>query len=122
MGFNLSSAERGQEFLLPPSVLEWLPQDHLAFFIIDAVDQMDLSGFYRSYREDGRGGMATHPKKMVALLLYAYCTGVRSSRQVERGCVTDVAFRVIMANQVSDHTSVARFRQRHQSALAGVPV
>ena len=115
---NFLSCDREQELLLPPSLREWLPEDHLAWFIVDAVAQFDLAGFYAAYRADGHGRAAHDPSMMLALLLYAYSVGVRSSRVIERRCVEDVAFRVIAANQVPDHTTIARFRQRHQQALA----
>ena len=120
MAYNFLAVERDQLFLLPPSLLDWLPEDHLAWFILDAVAEMDLDAFYAGYRTDGWGGAAHEPSTMVALLLYAYCQGVRSSRQIERACHVDVAFRVIAANQTPDHTTIARFRQRHEEALAGV--
>ena len=81
---------------------------------------MDLSAFYADYREDGRGGAAHHPKTMVALLLYAYCLGVRSSRQIERACHVDIGFRVICAGLFPDHTTIARFCQRHEEALKSI--
>ena len=103
---------------MPPSVTDWLPQDHLAFFVLDAVEQMDLSAFYADYRQDGWGAAAHEPAMMVGLLVYAYCVGVRSSRQVERACHLDVAFRVIAANQTPDHTTISRFSARHEKALS----
>jgi transposase len=104
--------------LLPPSLREWLPESHLAWFVIDAVEAMDLAAFYAGYREDGHGRPAHEPSMMVALLLYCYAIGERSSRRIERRCVEDVAVRVICANQVPDHTTISRFRQRHERALA----
>ena len=103
MAYNFLAVERDQLFLLPPSLLDWLPEDHLAWFVLDAVAEMDLDAFYARYRTDGWGGAAHEPSTMVALLLYAYCQGVRSSRQIERACHVDVAFRVIAANQTPDH-------------------
>jgi transposase len=88
--------------------------------VIDAVAEMDLAGFYASYRADGHGRAAHDPAMMVALLLYVYSIGERSSRRIERRCVEDVAARVICANQRPDHTTIARFRQRHETALAGL--
>src|SRR5215207_3754210 len=117
VGYNFVVGDRDQLYLLPVSVVEWLPEDHLAWFVLDAVDEMDLDVFYAGYREDGWGGAAYHPKMMVALLLYAYSIGMRSSRRIERACQVDVAFRVICANVVVDHTTIARFRQRHEEAL-----
>jgi len=120
VGYNFLAVERDQVFLMPPSLTEWLEEDHLAWFVLDAVEQMDLSAFHAGYRADGWGRAAHDPKMMTALTLYAYCFGVRSSRAIERACRVDVAFRVITANQVPDHTTIARFRQRHEQALASV--
>jgi transposase len=103
--------------LLPPSLSDWLAEDHLAWFVIDAVKQLDLSQFLASYRDDGWGRAAHHPEMMVTLLVYAYSTGVMSSRRIERACQSDVAFRVITANVQPDHTTIARFRRRHVQAL-----
>ena len=120
MAQNFLACDREQELLLPPSLREWLPEGHLAWFVIDAVGQLDLAPFYAGYRDDGHGRAAHDPAMMVALLLYAYAVGRRSSRVVERACVDDVAFRVIAANQRPDHCTIARFRQRHEEALAGL--
>jgi transposase len=118
MAQNFIACDREQELLLPPSLREWLPEGHLAWFVIDAVAQLDLSGFYGVYRADGHGRPAHDPAVMVALLLYGYAIGERSSRRLERRCVEDVATRVICANQTPDHTTIARFRQRHETELA----
>src|SRR5947207_219957 len=118
MAQNFIGCDREQELLLPPSLSEWLPEGHLAWFVIDAVAQLDLSAFYVDYRVDGHGRVAHDPALMVALLLYAYAIGERSSRRIECRCVEDVATRVICANQAPDHTTIARFRQRHERALA----
>jgi transposase len=118
MGQNFLGCDREQAFLLPPDVRDWLPEGHFVWFVLDAVAAMDLTAFYAAYREDGHGRAAFEPAMMVALLLYAYARGTRSSRAIERACEADVAFRVIAAHQVPDHTTVARFRQRHQDALA----
>src|SRR5918997_741803 len=115
---NFLACDREQELLLPPSLREWLPEDHLAWFVIDAVAAMDLAAFYAAYRADGLGRAAHDPAMMVALLLYCYALGERSSRRIERRCVEDVATRVICANQTPDHTTIARFRRRHEIALA----
>ncbi len=120
MAYNFLAVERDQLYLMPPSVTDWLEEDHLAFFVLDAVDEMDLDLFYAKYRQDGCGAPAHDPKMMVALLVYAYCLGVRSSRQIERACHVDVAFRVVAANQTPDHTTIARFRQGHEAALKEV--
>ena len=117
MGQNFVGCDREQELLLPPSLREWLPEGHLAWFVIDAVAAMSLDAFYASYRADGHGRAALDPSMMLTLLLYAYSTGQRSSRAIERRCSDDVAFRVITANQTPDHATIARFRVRHQQAL-----
>src|SRR5919199_1799799 len=120
MGQNFLVCDREQAFLLPPDVRDWLPEGHFAWFVIDAVAHMDLGAFYAAYRHDGHGRAAFEPAVMVPLLLYAYARGIRSSRAIERACEEDVAFRVLAAHQVPDHTTIARFRQRHQDALAGL--
>jgi transposase len=120
MAQNFVACDREQELLLPPSLRDWLPEGHLAWFVIDAVAAFDLSGFYAAYRADGHGRPAHDPAMMVALLLYGYASGERSSRRLERRCLEDVATRVICANQAPDHTTIARFRQRHERALAGL--
>jgi transposase len=120
MAQNFLACDREQELLLPPSLREWLPDDHLVWFVLAAVDELDLSGFYAVYRADGHGRAAHDPAMMVALLLYGYATGRRSSRVIERACFDDVAVRVVAANQRPDHCTIARFRQRHEAALAGL--
>src|ERR687883_1054849 len=120
MGPNFIACDRDQALLLPPSLREWLPEGHLAWFVIDAVERLDLSAFYAGYRLDGQGRAAHEPSMMVALLLYSYALGERSSRRIERRCVEDVATRVICANRAPDHTTIARFRQRHEAALAAL--
>jgi transposase len=119
-GYNFIRPNRDQLFLMPPSLQDWLPPDDLAYFLLDAVDQFDLTAFHAAYRADGVGQAAFQPHMMVALLLYAYCQGVRSSRQIERLCERDVAFRVVAGNLGPDHATIARFRQRHSEALAGL--
>ena len=103
---------------MPPDVREWLPADHLAWFVVDAVAGMDLSAFYAAYRLDGHGRAAYEPSVLVALILYAFATKVRSSRAIERHCRQDVAYRVITGNLIPDHATVARFVCRHERALA----
>ena len=117
MARNFIVSRREQGFLLPPDVRDWLPADHLAWFVIDAVKDVDLSAFYAAYRADGHGRAAYEPSVMVALILYAFSTDVRSSRRIECHCRQDVAYRVITGNLVPDHATVARFIVRHQSAL-----
>ena len=120
MSQNFLSCDRGQGMLLPPDFSEWLPAGHLAWFVIAVVDQLDLSVVYGYYRRDGRGRPAHDPAMMVALLLYAYAIGVTSSRAIERRCVDDVAFRVISANRLPDHATIARFLVRHRRAIQGL--
>src|SRR6202051_3727188 len=117
---NFIECDREQLLLMSPSLREWLPENHLAWFVIDAVKDMDLSAFYARYRQDGWGRAAYDPAMMVAIVLYAYAKGQRSSRGIERACVEDIAYRVIAANQRPDHATIARFRVRHEDALAGL--
>jgi transposase len=105
---------------MPPDLREWLDEDHLARFVIEAIEELDLEDVYASYRADGHGRAAHDPKMMLALLTYAYTVGERSSRGIERRCREDVAFRVICANQVPDHATIARFRVRHGKALSDI--
>jgi transposase len=111
--------DRDQPFLLPPDLRDWLPEGHLAWFVLDVVDQLDLEPFLRVYRADGHGHPAYHPKLLLGVLLYGYAIGVRSSRQIQRRCTEDLAFRVLAGNQLPDHVTIARFRVRHEQALAG---
>jgi transposase len=117
MAYNFLPCDRNQAYLLPPSLTDWLPQDHLAWFVLDAVEQIDLSEFYKKYRSDGVGNSAFHPSMMVALLIYSYCTGERSSRKIEKYCQTDVAYKIVTANQYPDHSTISRFRKDNQSHL-----
>ncbi len=119
MAYNFLRSDRDQPFLLPPDLRDWLPQGHLAWFILDVVDQLDLVPFYQAHRDDGHGRPAYDPKLLLGVLLYGYCLGVRSSRQLERRCHEDIAFRVLAANQAPDHVTIARFRARHEQTLAG---
>jgi len=104
--------------LLPPSLMDWLPKGHLVYFLLDVVEQLDLSNIYGSYQGDGRGQPPYEPGMMTALLLYAYCTGVPGSRQIEKKTYEDIPFRVIAANRHPDHDSICDFRKRHLKALA----
>ena len=115
--YNFIECNRNQMYLMPPSLKEWLPESHLAWFVMDAVEQMDLSGFYEKYRADGWGHGAYEPAMMLSLLLYAYSMGERASRQIERLCETDIAFRVVTTNQKPDHTTISRFRQENEKKL-----
>jgi transposase len=102
MAQRFVACDREQSFLMPPDVREWLPPRHLAWFVIDAVGEMNLEAFYAAYRVEGRSWPAYDPAMMVAVLLYAYARGVRSSRVIERACEEDVAFRVLAAQQRPD--------------------
>jgi transposase len=118
MSQNFLPCDRDQQMLLPADLREWLADDHLAWFVLDAVEEMNLEQFFAGYRADGWGRAAHDPEMMVALLLYAYAVGERSSRKIEKRCAEDIAFRVIAANQAPDHTTIARFRARHADQLA----
>src|SRR5260370_41475835 len=113
MAFNFLPAERDQLCLMPPSVRDWLPEDHLAWFVLDVVEGLDLSVFYARYRSDGLGRAAYEPSVMVSVLLYAYCVGERSSRRIERRCREDIAFRVLSAHQVPARATIAPVVARH---------
>jgi transposase len=117
MSYNLIECNREQMYLMPVSLQEWLPDGHLAWFILEAVEVIDLSRFYLKYRSDGWGRAAYDPQVMVPLLLYAYCLGVRSSRQIERGCEVDVAFRVITGNLKPDYSTICRFRSENEEDM-----
>jgi len=113
--------EIDQSLMMPPSLHEWLPEDHLARFVADLVPSLELSEFYASYEEkDGRGQAAYHPVMMVRLLIYGYCIGVVSSRQIEKRTYEDVAFRYLSADEHPDHTTINEFRKRHLKALSGL--
>src|SRR5215218_2729449 len=120
MAQRFVACDREQSFLMPSDVREWLPERHLAWFVIEAVGEMDLEAFYGAYRVDGRSRPPDDPAMMVAVLLYAYARGIRSSRVIERACEEDVAFRVLAAQQCPDHATLARFVERHQEAIAGL--
>src|SRR6516225_5711383 len=117
---NFLSPQRDQPLLLPVDMREWLPEDDLVFVVLDAVAALDLGEFRRQYRADGHGRAAFDPEMMVALLLYGYCQGERSSRVIEKRCVRDVGYRVICGGLSPDHATVARFRVRHEQALGGL--
>jgi transposase len=105
--------ERNQLFLLPPDMSQWLPEDHLAWFVLEVVERVDTSALHAAHPNRGAGRPAYDPDMLLALLVYAYATGVRSSRRIEQLCETDVAYRVIAANHVPDHSTIARFRTEH---------
>ena len=103
--------------LLPVDMRDWLPESHLAWFVLDAVEELDVSALEQHRRLGGAGASGFDPRMLFALLIYAYCQGVRSSRQIERMCTTDVAFRVLCAQDVPDHATIARFRASSQDAF-----
>lgn len=110
-----------QTLLLPPSPVDWLPENHLVFFLLDLAAELDLEEIHAVYRQkDPRGEKAYEPRMMVVLLLYAYCVGLPSSRKIEKACWEDAAFRVLTGNQQPDHSRVSDFRRRHLDALAGL--
>jgi transposase len=111
---------RDQGFLLPPDMREWLPTDHLVWFLLEIVQQLDRSVLHARHANAGAGRAAYDPDMLLALLIYAYCQGVRSSRQIQQRCATDVAFRVLCAQDPPDHTTIARFRADHQDAFAAL--
>src|SRR5256714_9160770 len=117
MSQNFIACDRGQTLLMPPDLSEWVPDDHVVWSILGAVDQLDLSAFYGVYRENGQGRAAYEPSMMVALLLYAYARGNRSSRGIERACREDVAYKVICSMRTPDHSTIAEFRQRHETDI-----
>lgn len=112
--------DRDQQFLLPPDMRQWLPGDHLVWFLIAAVERMDTSAFDAKAKLGGVGRRGYDPQMLLTLFIYAMAQGESSSRRIERLCHTDVAFRVICAQDVPDHTVLARFRQKHQEALTGM--
>lgn len=120
MGKRFRPASLDQQYLLPPSPWDWLPEKHLARFLAEVCEELDLSQIEASYEGDGRGLAAYDPLMMVRVLLYGYCTGRRSSRQIERATYEDVAFRFLTANQQPDHDTIAAFRRRHLEALANL--
>ncbi|MFD8079206.1 transposase [Streptomyces sp. NPDC059718] len=117
MAKSFRPVDRDQQFLLPVDMRQWLPDDHVVWVLLEVVGQLDISGLEARYSLGGVGRRAYDPRMLLALLIYAYADGIRSSRQIERLCRTDVAMRVICAMQVPDHTVIARFRQRHQGSV-----
>ncbi len=108
----------GQLLLLPPDLRDWLPEDHLAYFLLDVVSELDLSEIYSSYDGSRGGRPGFDPRLMVGLLLYGYCLGISSSRRIEKATYESVPFRVMAANQHPDHDTIADFRRRHLKALS----
>ena len=121
MSFQFRACTLDQPLLLAPSLQQWLPEEHLARFIADVTEQLDLSAIYSAYdRRDGRGQEGYHPLLMTRLLLYGYCVGVASSRALERKSYEDVAFRYLTADQHPDHDTIANFRKQHLATLGGL--
>jgi transposase len=108
-----------QDLLLPPSLREWLPEDHLAFFVSDLIDQLDLSAITTGHEDEERGYPPYHPVMLTRVLVYAYCVGVFSSRKIQRCLVEDVAFRILAVGNAPDYRTIADFRKTHSTALRG---
>src|SRR5215471_11646125 len=123
MGYNFAGGGEGdQVFLMPPDPREWLPPQHLAWAMRRAARELDLAPFLAAYRADGQGNTAYHPRMMVALVMYCYCKGIRSSRAIEMATWDDVGARVICGNLHPDHATVARFVTHHEQAVKGLLV
>src|ERR671918_279777 len=108
-----------QDLLLPPSLRDWLPENHLAYFVSDLIDQLDLSAITAAYEDDERGYPPYHPVMLTKMLVYAYCVGVFASRKIQRRLSEDVAFRVLAAGNAPDFRTIADFRKTHLPALRG---
>jgi transposase len=117
MAYSYKAPQRDQPFLLPPSIGDWLGEEHLVWFVLDVVSMVDLSGFDARHPNDGVGRRAYDPEMMLALLVYAYCTGLRSSRRIEAAVRSDLAFKAICCDLVPDHIAIARFRADHEAAI-----
>ena len=108
----------GEPLELPPDIRDWLPEDHLAFFVSDVVDGLDISGIVEEYLHLKGGHPAYHPAMMLKLLFYGYCVGIRSSRRIEQKTYEDVAFRVLSCDSHPDHSRISDFRKRHLGAIS----
>ncbi|MCC6548357.1 transposase [Candidatus Sumerlaeota bacterium] len=117
---NWVPVDRGQALLLPPSVDELLPADHMARFVVEVVESLDISAIVSKYERRGRGSTPYHPAMMLALLFYGYATGVMSSRRIERACQFDLAFRYIAAGATPDHDTIVNFRRRNLEEIAAL--
>jgi len=115
---NFIVTDRKTDYLLPASVSDWLGEDHLARFVVEVIDNLDLSNLTRQYA--GRGSKAHHPATLLAILVYGYATGVFSSRRLERATYDSVAFRYLAANSHPDHDTLATFRRRFLDELASL--
>jgi transposase len=111
---------RDQVFLLPLDMRDWLPEDHLVWFVLDVIETLDVSAFEKPRRRGGVGAAGYDPRMLLGLLVYSYCRGVRSSRQIERQCHTDIAFKVLCAGDIPDHATIARFRAVSEEAFVGL--
>jgi len=120
MAYNFRNYDWDQLFLLPPDIRDWLPQDHLVWFITEIVSQLDLEPFYRRYNPGGDGRPAYHPAMMTALYFYSYCNGERSSRRIERLCIESVPYRIVSGCLQPDHTTISRFRKKFSSELSSL--
>ena len=120
MGYNFVAADRDQLMLMPPSVADWLPEDTSGVVRARRRRRAGFVGVLCRLPARRSGGVAYDPQIMLAVLIYAYCTGERSSRRIEKRLIEDVAFRVVAANQRPDHATVARFRANHETAVAGL--
>src|SRR5947207_12658305 len=120
MAQNFIACDRGQAMLLPPDLMDWVPDDHVVWSILGAVEEMDLGAFYGVYRENGQGRVAYEPSMMVALLLYAYARGNRSSRGIERECREDVVYKLITAMRVPDRSAIVEYHRGPERGVGGV--
>ena len=120
MSGNYKTYDPDQLFLLPPSLKEWLPEGHLAYFVSDVVDELDLSDIEKTYSTKLQGQPPYHPAMLVKLLFYAYCMGIPSSRKIEKETYEDIAFRILAAGYHPDHDTIADFRKTHLGALKGL--
>ena len=120
MSGNYKTYDPDQLFLLPPSLKEWLPEGHLAYFVSDVVAELDLSEIEKTYSTRLQGQPPYHPAMMVKLLFYAYCMGIPSSRKIERETYEDIAFRILAAGHHPDHDTIADFRKNHLGTLKGL--
>ena len=109
-----------QDFLLPPSLGDWLPEDHLVYFVSDVVEQLDLSAIESVYEEEERGQPPYHPRMMTKILIYGYCVGVFSSRRIQKKLSEDIGFRVLAAGKQPDFRTISDFRKQHLAALQGL--
>jgi len=120
MAYNFRNCDRDQLFLFPPDIRDWLPQDHLVWFVTEIVSRLDPGPFYSRYNPEGDGRPAYHPAMMTALYFYSYCSGERSSRRIERLCMESVPYRVVSGGLQPDHTTISRFRKKFASELSAL--